>query len=202
MTAVLDKIAKADAANIAARAAAAAAAAKAKKSPEAASARQTHRPLPMKKWLYVIIPGIMLAIFLFFYREEMAELDARDTARANEVARQKATDAAHKKVVEDKARAEAEKRAADEAAERRPEGPPSARPNGTPKAPRSRARPTNPTPTGPASPSRRRTFKLNSRNWTRRRKRRIATILSFSREWKPRASRSTTPRWRSSAWSP
>jgi hypothetical protein len=59
----------------------------------------------------------MLAIFLFFYREEMAELDARDTARANEVARQKAADAAHKKVVEDKARAEAEKRAADEAAE-------------------------------------------------------------------------------------
>jgi hypothetical protein len=71
----------------------------------------------MKKWLYVIIPGIMLAIFLFFYREEMAELDARDSARASEVARQKAADAAHKKVVEDKARAEAEKRAADEAAE-------------------------------------------------------------------------------------
>ena len=70
----------------------------------------------MKKWLYVIAPGILLVFFLIYYRQQMSALDARDHQRAEAIAHQKAADTAHKKAIEDAARASAEKRSADDAA--------------------------------------------------------------------------------------
>lgn len=71
----------------------------------------------MKKWTYVIVPAIMLALFLFFYNQKMAELDQRERERAAQIEKQKAADAEHKKATELKARQDADKRAADQAAE-------------------------------------------------------------------------------------
>jgi len=71
----------------------------------------------MKKWLYVLIPGVLLVLFLVVYKSQMADLDRRDAARTAEINRQKAADAAHKKMIEDQARASAEARSAADAAE-------------------------------------------------------------------------------------
>ena len=69
----------------------------------------------MKKWMYVIFPGLALAIFLalYFPAKEAAEQHVRDEAA--QVARQKAADEAHRKDLEDKARADSERRAAENA---------------------------------------------------------------------------------------
>jgi len=71
----------------------------------------------MKKWMFVIFPGILLLIFLFFYHQTTAMREVREQAHAEAVAQQKAADAAHKQMIEDKARQDAEKRAADAAAD-------------------------------------------------------------------------------------
>ena len=71
----------------------------------------------MKKWMYVLGPGLMLGVFLFFYFSSKAETDARmkaEKARKEEVAR----DLEQKKqIAEAKARADAERRNAERAAE-------------------------------------------------------------------------------------
>jgi hypothetical protein len=70
----------------------------------------------MKKWMYVISVGSMLAIFLAFYFSETKKHEEKERQRAIAVADQKAKDDAHKKQIEDAARADAEKRAAERAA--------------------------------------------------------------------------------------
>ncbi len=71
----------------------------------------------MKKWMYVIFPAILLAIFLMYYRQEMTVLMAKEKARAENVARIKAEDARKKKETEERARSDNEKRMAEQAAE-------------------------------------------------------------------------------------
>jgi len=67
----------------------------------------------MKKWLYVLGPGTMLAVFLFFYFASRAETVARETAAKAEAARQKAEADEKKHVAEQKAREDAERRNAE-----------------------------------------------------------------------------------------
>lgn len=71
----------------------------------------------MKKWMYVISVGSMLAIFLFFYLTHVKEAEIRDKARAAQVAKQLKEDANHKALIEAKAREDATARAAARAAE-------------------------------------------------------------------------------------
>ncbi len=71
----------------------------------------------MKKWIFVIFPGILLLIFLFFYQQTSAEMHAREQAHAAALAAQKAADAEHKQIIEAKARQDADARAAQQAAD-------------------------------------------------------------------------------------
>jgi hypothetical protein len=71
----------------------------------------------MKKWLYVIAPGIMLAVFLFFYMSSRTETLARDAQHRQDVAREKAEADQKKAAAEANARADADKRAAQRAAD-------------------------------------------------------------------------------------
>jgi hypothetical protein len=71
----------------------------------------------MKKWIFVIFPGLLLAIFLFFYQQTTADIQAREHRRAEDVQRQKEAEASKKKMIEDNARRDAEKRAVDQKAE-------------------------------------------------------------------------------------
>jgi len=71
----------------------------------------------MKKWMYVLGPGIMLAVFMFFYLASREETEAKlkaEKANKEEVARQ----AEEKRLVaEKKARDDAERRNTERAAE-------------------------------------------------------------------------------------
>jgi hypothetical protein len=67
----------------------------------------------MKKWLYVLAPAAMLAIFLFFYASSRTEAKAKEAAHQEEIARAKADADAKKKIAEDHARADALQREAD-----------------------------------------------------------------------------------------
>ena len=71
----------------------------------------------MKKWMYIIFPGTMLAIFLVFFMSHAKEADAREKARLEVQAKKLADEAARKKAEEDRARADAEKRSSERAAE-------------------------------------------------------------------------------------
>jgi hypothetical protein len=71
----------------------------------------------MKKWMFVIFPGILLAVFLFFYNQTADQIREKEHARALEVQRQKEVDAQKKKMIEDNARRDAEKRAKEQADE-------------------------------------------------------------------------------------
>ena len=71
----------------------------------------------MKKWMYVLGPGIMLAVFLFFYFASKAETETRmaaEKAHKEEVAREAEQ---KKQVAEAKAREDAERHNADRAAD-------------------------------------------------------------------------------------
>jgi hypothetical protein len=67
----------------------------------------------MRKWLYVLAPAAMLAVFLFFYASSRTEAKAKEDARLADIARQKADDAEKKQIAEAKAREDALKREAD-----------------------------------------------------------------------------------------
>lgn len=67
----------------------------------------------MKKWLYVISVGSMLAVFLFFYFSHVKEAEIREKLRAEQVAQTAKVEADRKAAIEAKAREDAEKRAAD-----------------------------------------------------------------------------------------
>jgi hypothetical protein len=71
----------------------------------------------MKKWMYVLAPGAMLAVFLFFYFASRAETAQREKAHQEEVARAKAEADEKKHVAEVKAREDADRRAAEREAE-------------------------------------------------------------------------------------
>jgi hypothetical protein len=66
----------------------------------------------MKKWLYVLAPAVMLAVFLFFYASSRAAARAKELAHQEEVARQKADADEKKRVAEAKAREDAQQREA------------------------------------------------------------------------------------------
>src|ERR1019366_833395 len=88
-------------------AAAAAAAAAAKKYPDPAPYRESSL---MKKWMYVLGPGLMLAVFLFFYFASKSETDARlKEEKAHKEQVEKDAEA-KKQAAEAKARADAEAR--------------------------------------------------------------------------------------------
>ena len=71
----------------------------------------------MKKWLYVLAPAVMIAVFLFFYFSSKAESEAKEKAQQEETARLKADAEQKKHVAELKAREDAERRNAERAAE-------------------------------------------------------------------------------------
>ncbi len=71
----------------------------------------------MKKWLYVLAPAAMLAVFLFFYFESKAETEAKERAHQEQVAREKADAEQKKQIAEAKAREDAERRNAEREAE-------------------------------------------------------------------------------------
>ena len=65
----------------------------------------------MKKWMYLIFPGVMLGLFLVFYISHADEAEKKERAHVEQVAKKKADDDAKKKVAEAKAREDAKKRA-------------------------------------------------------------------------------------------
>jgi len=71
----------------------------------------------MKKWMYVLGPGIMLAVFMFFYLASKEETEARlkaEKAHKEEVAKEAEQ---KKQLAEKKAREDAERRNAERATE-------------------------------------------------------------------------------------
>lgn len=66
----------------------------------------------MKKWMYVISVGSMLAVFLFFYTTHLKEAEIKEKARLEKKAREDAEAEAAKKTREDQARKDAADRAA------------------------------------------------------------------------------------------
>ena len=66
----------------------------------------------MKKWMYVISVGSMLAIFLVFYLSETKKHAEKERQHQIAAAAQQAAKDAEKKRIQDAARADAEKRAA------------------------------------------------------------------------------------------
>jgi hypothetical protein len=65
----------------------------------------------MKKWMFIIFPGAMLAIFLTFFLSHKKVMEEAQAARDATVARQQQEAAAQKKADEEKAHADAVKRA-------------------------------------------------------------------------------------------
>jgi hypothetical protein len=74
----------------------------------------------MKKWMYIIFPGIGLALFLAVYFPAKARFEAGEAARAQAIATQKAADEQHRLDLEKRAHDDSVKRqeqnARDEAA--------------------------------------------------------------------------------------
>lgn len=64
----------------------------------------------MKKWMYIIFPGVMLAGFLVIYFSHKEAAEAKEKAHVIAVAKKKAEDDDKKKVAEAKAREDARKR--------------------------------------------------------------------------------------------
>ncbi len=64
----------------------------------------------MKKWIYLIVPAIMLAGFLFIYFGHVDTMHQKEAAKAASIAEAKASAEAKKKDAEDKARSDAKKR--------------------------------------------------------------------------------------------
>jgi hypothetical protein len=73
----------------------------------------------MKKWMYLIFPGIMLAGFLVFYMSHKKAAEEKEQAHLVRVAKEKAEAEEKKKVAEAKAREDAKKRQDEREAEER-----------------------------------------------------------------------------------
>lgn len=65
---------------------------------------------PMKKWMYLIFPGIMLVGFVFIYLGHVEETHRKEEALRKKVAQERADLEAKKKAAEAKAREDAKKR--------------------------------------------------------------------------------------------
>lgn len=70
----------------------------------------------MKKWMYVISVGGMLAVFLFFYFASLKESQIKEQHRAEQVAKERKADEERKAVIEAKAREDAARHTAERAA--------------------------------------------------------------------------------------
>jgi hypothetical protein len=66
----------------------------------------------MKKWMYLIFPGIMLGLFLTFFLSHTKEVEVREAARLAAMNRKQADDLEMKKADEERARLDAAKNAA------------------------------------------------------------------------------------------
>ncbi len=76
----------------------------------------------MKKWIYLILPAALLALFLFFYFSHREDAREKAVARAAEQARIAQAEAERKAEIERAAREDAERRAAErQAAEQKKE---------------------------------------------------------------------------------
>jgi chromosome segregation ATPase len=64
----------------------------------------------MKKWLFVISPASMLAVFLVFYYSDRAKSEAREHAHAVQLAQEKADADEKKRIAEAKAKEDADRR--------------------------------------------------------------------------------------------
>lgn len=64
----------------------------------------------MKKWMYLIVPGILLAVFLSFYFPDIKRADLRLQQQKEAVARQRAEQEHQRAVLEAKARADSLRR--------------------------------------------------------------------------------------------
>ena len=64
----------------------------------------------MKKWMYLIFPGVMLAGFLVIYFSHVEEAEAKEKAHIAQVAKEKNEADEKKRVAETKAREDAKKR--------------------------------------------------------------------------------------------
>lgn len=71
----------------------------------------------MKKWMFIIFPGAMLAIFLTFFLSHKKEMETNEAVRAATAARQQQETDAKKKADEETAHRDAVKRAEEHAAE-------------------------------------------------------------------------------------
>jgi hypothetical protein len=67
----------------------------------------------MKKWLYLIVPTVLLVIFLFFFFAHREEAREKQIAHKAEVAKREQEEAARKAEIERKAREDAERRSAE-----------------------------------------------------------------------------------------
>lgn len=73
----------------------------------------------MKKWMYLIFPGVMLGIFLVVYLSHKEKAEEKERVHIAEVAKQKAEAEEKKKVAEARAREDARKRQEERDAEER-----------------------------------------------------------------------------------
>ncbi|HEX3730262.1 MAG TPA: hypothetical protein VHV47_10695, partial [Opitutaceae bacterium] len=71
----------------------------------------------MKKWMYLIFPGAMLAIFLALYFPDQKASEAKEAQRQVEIQHRKDVEAQQRKELEDRARADSARREAENAAE-------------------------------------------------------------------------------------
>jgi chromosome segregation ATPase len=71
----------------------------------------------MKKWLFVISPACMLAVFLVFYYADRAQSEIREQAHQVQLAKQKAEADEKKRLAEAKAKADADQRNLDRIAD-------------------------------------------------------------------------------------
>jgi chromosome segregation ATPase len=71
----------------------------------------------MKKWLFVISPACMLAVFLVFYFANRKEEEVKEAAHQAELARQRSEADEKKRIAEQKAHEDAEKRNQDRIAQ-------------------------------------------------------------------------------------
>jgi hypothetical protein len=64
----------------------------------------------MKKWIYLIIPGIMLAVLFVIYLSHVEKAHAKEEARKVQIAQEKSESEEKKRIAESKAREDAKKR--------------------------------------------------------------------------------------------
>lgn len=71
----------------------------------------------MKKWIYLIIPGVLLGLFLIFYFSHQKESQAREAERTAIATKKKADEQRTKEEAEQRAREDAAKKQAEREAE-------------------------------------------------------------------------------------